>query len=383
MNAIINANIILEDKVLENHVVIFDEYIRNIIPICEFDKDKYDDINIIDIKGNYLSPGFIDLHIHGASGFDTMDATKEAIDTISKSICKYGTTSFLPTTMTMPKDRIINALENIKAYMKNDFVGAKVIGAHMEGPFINKKHKGAQDPTFIIKPDYEFIKPYLDIIKIITLAPEEDKNFEFIKTLKQNSNIVLSMGHTDTSFETAKEAIANGISYATHTFNAMTGLHHRKPGCVGAILSSDIYAELIADNIHVHKGLYQFFIDSKTNDKVILVTDSIRATCLKKGMYELGGQKVKVDESSARLEDDTLAGSILRLDKAIKNIYNETNLSIYQVIKMVSLNQAKAINVQDQIGSIKKGKKADLVELDKELNVLSTFIEGKKIYGGY
>ena len=210
-------------------------------------------------------------------GSDTMDGSLEALNKISSTICQRGVTSFLPTTMTMEIGRIYTALDTIKEAMNIDMEGAKVIGAHMEGPFISEKYKGAQSATHIKKPDYEIVKDYLDVIKIITLAPEMDENYDFIKRIKKESDIVLSIGHSNATYEDAKKAIKNGIGHATHTFNAMTPLNHREPGIVGAIFNSDISCELIADTIHVHPDLFKLLVKIKGIEKVVLVTDCIRA----------------------------------------------------------------------------------------------------------
>lgn len=378
VKVIVNGKIILKDKILNNHGIIYNEKIIDIIEYRNL--TKYKEITeIIDAKGHYICPGFIDLHIHGCMGHDVMDATKESLETIAKTLCKTGVTSFLPTTMTMSEENIKSALENIRLCINHVKKGAKILGVHLEGPFISAKYKGAQNEKYIKKPSYDFIKNYIDILKIITLAPEEDMNFEFIKKVKKNG-ITISMGHTNTSFEEALDAIDNGITYATHTFNGMTGLNHRKPGAVGAIFTKDIYCELIADKVHVHKGLFQMFIDINKVDKVILITDSMRAGFMGVGQYELGGQRVDVDISSARLIDGTLAGSILKLNEALKNIKENTNYSLYEIIKMVTINPAKAIGVDKYIGSISKGKFADFTLFNNDFDIWKTFINGEIVY---
>ncbi|WP_432403556.1 N-acetylglucosamine-6-phosphate deacetylase [Wukongibacter sp. M2B1] len=376
MKAIVNGKIILEDRILEDSALIYDDKIINMVSnyqVREFNLDS-----IIDAKGDYVSAGFIDLHIHGSGGYDTMDGTYEAQSMISKTIIKNGVTSYLPTTMSMPKELIKKALHNIRNIHIKD--GAKIVGVHLEGPFINPKFKGAQNEDYIIKPDYDFIKDYLDIIRIITYAPEMDEKFQFMNKVKKHENVVLSMGHTDASFEEATKAIENGVNYVTHAFNAMSGLHHRNPGVVGALFSSDIYCELIADTIHVHKGLFEAFIDINKKERVILVTDSMRAGCMKCGNYELGGQRVIVDENSARLEDNTLAGSILRLNEAVENIKDNTKYDIREVVNMVTVNPAKAIGLYDKIGSIRIGKSADLVIFDENITISKTIINGKTFH---
>lgn len=378
-----NCKIILEDQVLENKVLIFNDKIVDILDEECFNKQEISNkvSKIIDAEGKYVSPGFIDVHIHGSGGKDTMDGEVSALKTISETIAQNGVTGFLPTTMTMSKEKIYEALDTIKLAKKENINGAKILGAHMEGPFICEKYKGAQQKDYIIKPDFEFIKDYLDLIKIITMAPEEDHEFKFIKEVKKDTDIVLSMGHTNSDFETAMEAVRYGISHATHTFNAMTPFGHRKLGVVGAVLRSNVTFEIIADTIHLHPDIFQIMLNAKGKDKMILITDSMRAGCMKDGDWELGGQKVIVKNNSARLEDGTLAGSILTLNKAVLNILKYTNLKIYEAVALASLNPARLIDFDKTKGSIKIGKDADLIIFNEDLDVSLTIREGKIIYG--
>lgn len=384
MKAIINGKIIMTNCIQEHKVLLFDNKIENIISLKEFDlikkSGKYGDLEIIDAESNYVSPGFIDLHIHGSGGKDTMDANIEDLKIISSVIAKNGVTGFLPTTMTMSKEKIYKALETVREGMKIEMKGARILGAHMEGPFINPVYKGAQKEDYIIEPNYEFIKPYKDVIKLITLAPEKDTNCNFIRTVKENTDITLSIGHSNATYEEAMNSIKNGISHASHLFNAMTPLNHRKPGIVGAAFGSDISCELIADKIHVHPGVFQILINIKGKDKVVLITDSMRAGCMKDGVSELGGQKVIVKNNSARLEDGTLAGSILTLNQAVKNIMENTNLKIYEAVLMVSLNAAKEINIDRKKGSIEIGKDADITIFDADFCVKRTIAYGKTVF---
>jgi N-acetylglucosamine-6-phosphate deacetylase len=374
MKAIKNGKIILKDKIVEDKVIVFDKNILDItsnIPVG---------IDVIDAKGKYISPGLIDIHIHGSGGADTMDASINSINKISCAICKNGVTSYLPTTMTMDKEDIYDAFEAIKVIMSMKPNGAKVLGAHMEGPFINEKYKGAQNSNYIVKPYFDFIMDYLDVIKIISLAPEVDKDFNFIKDIKNNTDIVLSICHSDADYELAKNAINLGITNITHMFNAMTPLNHRSLGVVGAALFTDVYCELICDEIHIHKDLFQFVLNNKGKDKLILITDSMRAGCLKDGKYDLGGQDVYVKDNCARLEDNTLAGSVLKLNEAVYNFYKNTNLNLNDVINLASLNPAKSINIDNKKGSLDIGKEADIAIFDEKLNCYMTIVEGTIVF---
>jgi len=375
MKAIVNGKIITENTVLFNKAILYEE---KIIDIIDEDKiDKYEELEIINAKGQYVAPGLIDIHIHGSGGCDTMDGSLEALQVISKTIAKYGVTGFLPTTMTMEKEKIYGAFEIIRAAMNSEMNGATVLGCHMEGPFINEKYKGAQNPEHIINPDFDFIKDYLDVIKIITIAPEKDENHNFLNKMKNHKEIVISMGHTNATYEEAIKSIELGISHATHLFNAMTPLNHREPGVVGAVFKTDITCEVIADTIHVHPGIFDILKSVKGVDKLVLITDSMRAGCMKEGIYDLGGQEVVVKDNSARLRSGTLAGSVLTLNKAVKNMYQHSTLEIYEVVKMASLNPAKVIGIDKQKGSLTIGKDSDIIIFDGDFNVSKTIVSGE------
>lgn len=378
MKAIINGKIIHGNEVYSNQVLLYDHKIFDYISLNEFRSEEYEDI--IDAQGQWILPGFIDIHIHGAGGCDTMDGTEDAFLTISQTIVKNGVTGFLPTTMTAPKEDIQSSLSTVRKFMKQNLNGAQILGAHLEGPFINVEFMGAQNPDYIAKPKVEFIKEYLDIIKIITFAPEMDEDHSFIHAMKQYPQITLSIGHSGAEFETALEAVKNGVRHVTHLFNAMSPLHHRKPGVVGAAFSSDVTCEIIVDNIHIHPGLYPFIIQNKGVEQLVLITDSMRAGCMKEGVYELGGQKVIVKEGSARLESGTIAGSILTLEKAFQNMIEFTDLSIQEVSQLLSLNPAKVIHMDKKKGSLEIGKDADIVFLNEDFEVMRTVVGGNTIW---
>lgn len=375
MKAIVNGSIIIGDDIIENKVLLFNDKIIAIQDAVE----GVQDVDVIDAKGGYISPGFIDIHIHGSFGSDAMDIEEGAIDTISKSLCQYGVTGFLPTTMSLDKESIQRALKNIRRAAGVKTRGAKVLGAHLEGPFINPLRKGAHAKEHIIKADFELIKDYLDIIKIITIAPEREGNMDFIKGMHQHSHISFSIGHSDATYEEAMEAIEAGVKSATHIFNAMSGLNHREPGVVTAVLNSDIYCELIADKIHTHPAMYKLLVNAKGSSKLILITDAIRAACMKAGTYDLGGQQVTVENGAARLSDGTLAGSVLRLNEAVKNLWENTDLTLPQAIRTVTMNPAELIGLDREIGSLEVGKKADIIIFDKNIDIQATIIDGELI----
>jgi len=378
MKALVNGRIITSNEVLEGQAVVFSEKIKAIIPRCKL--DNYEDVTEIDAQSNYIAPGFIDLHIHGAGGKDTMDATQEALTTIGKTVVETGVTGYLPTTMTMSLQEIYEALSAVKEKKQEKNTGVQVLGAHMEGPFINQQYKGAQKENYIYSPQFEMVKDYLDVIKLITLAPERDEEFQFIKRMQDYEDIVLSIGHSDASYEQSLKAINQGVENITHLFNAMNSFHHRRPGILGAAFNTDVVCELIADTVHVHPDLFQLVVNIKGKDNLVLVTDCMKAGGMEPGEYELGGQKVFVDEDSARLEDGTLAGSILTLNQAVENMVVHTELSVSEVVNMVTLNPAQVLGLEENKGSIAMDKDADLVVLDEEFTVERTIIGGETIY---
>ena len=374
MKAIINGKLVTPKGILRNKVLVFNERIK------EFRDNVPTNCHVIDAKGMYVTPGLIDVHVHGSCGADTMDQTVEAIKLISQGIAKNGVTSFLPTTMTMSREDIYGALDIVRECMNKTLNGAKVLGAHLEGPFINAIYKGAQPERYIIKPSYDFIKEYTDVIKLVTYAPEMDDNYSFTKEVKEKTDITLSIGHTNATYNQAKQAFACGCSHVTHLFNAMTPLNHREPGVVGAALTSDVFTELIADTIHVNQELFQFILDNKGKDKMILITDSMRAGCMKDGKYDLGGQEVIVKDGAARLSSGTLAGSVLTLNKAIYNFFQNTDATFDEVIHMGTLNPATSIGVSDFKGSLEIEKDADIAIFDEEMNCYLSIVEGREVY---
>ncbi len=382
MKVLKNIKIIFPDKIEKGSIIFSDRIEKIIIKEKDVCQEKGSSLDIIDGGGYYLSPGFIDIHFHGVAGFDTMDASQEALLHIRESLPESGVTSFLPTTISMPIEDLIRSLEAIRIAMRKErtgSTGARILGCHLEGPFINKKYNGAHAEENIILPDLELIKNFIDIIKIVTLAPELEGAEELISFLRAKG-IICSAGHSGATYEEMLKALRSGISHITHLFNAMPGLHHRDPGIIGTALTTDISIELIADLIHIHPAVLQLVLQAKDLNQIILVTDQMRAGTLEDGEYEFGGQPVIVKEGIARLADGSLAGSRLTLDQAVRNISRISSLPLYKIINMVTYNPARLLGLDDELGWIRAGNRADFVLLDKGLKVKSVFKDGLRIY---
>lgn len=330
-------------------------------------------------------PGFIDEHIHGAGGADAMDGTEEALQTISEYVAKEGTTGFLATTMTQSPENIGKALKNVKNVReKGEYKGAEVLGVHLEGPFISPKHVGAQPLEYVAKPAPETFDKYNELsggnIKIVTLAPEVEGGLDLVKHLK-NIGVVASIGHTGAKFSDVEAAVAAGASNVTHTYNAQTPLHHREAGVVGAaMLFDELNCEMICDTIHVSVPAIRIFVKNKPHDKFTLITDAMRAKGMPDGLSELGGQQVFVKNGEARLADGTLAGSVLKMNVAIKNLVEKVGVSLTEAVDFASANPAKNLGLYDERGSIEVGKRADFAVMDKDFNILCTVVGGKVVY---
>lgn len=372
-----NAKIITPFEIVKNYCLAIEN--GKIVDLFEkkFVKEEFYD-EIIDAKGNYVTPGFIDIHCHGASGYDVMDEGFKPLESIARFNYKNGVTSFFAAVMTGPVEKIRYSLNNISIYISSQRNEASrdkasILGIYLEGPYFSRTKKGAQPEEYLRSPNKEELASFFEdsrhYIKVVSLAPELEGALEVIKYLKKEE-VVFALGHTDASYEEAKRAVILGASLATHTFNGMRGFTHREPGALGAFLSEEgVYCELIADCVHVHPAAMKLLVKAKGTDKIILITDSMMAAGLSDGEYILSGQKVWVKNGIATLPDGTLAGSTLTLNRAIYNMVNEVGVSLRDAVKMATLNPAKALKLVGK-GSIEAGNDADLVIFDENINIL-------------
>ena len=378
MQAIINGKIVLPDRIVEDAVLLFDAKIEGIVPANELPAAA----ETIDAAGKYVIPGLIDMHIHGYLGEDASDGSFDGIRTMAEGVAKNGVTSFLPTTMTVSYDELRAAFAQIRKGVEESkydtWQGAQILGVNAEGPFITPSKKGAQAGENIRPGDADFLKEYLDIILVFTIAPEMPGNMDCIREMA--GKCLISMGHTNATFDEAKAGIEAGVGHVTHLFNAQTALMHRDPGVVGAALTDDrVSTELIADAFHVNANLFPLVAKMK-GDKLVLITDCTRAGGLADGEYTLGGQPIFVNGIECRLADGTIAGSVLRLNHAVRNLLKYTSLPVWEAVNAASLNPAKRIGADGVKGSLEKGKDADIVLCDEEFNICRTISRGRTIY---
>ena len=377
MKYIVNGQIILKDRIVQGMALAYTDTVKGLADMQSVPADA----DIIDAKGGYVSPGLIDVHIHGYLGKDVCDGDPEGIRTIAGGLVKNGVTGFLPTTMTVDMKVINAALDSVRAVKEESktWNGSTVLGVHAEGPFINPKKKGAQEERFILKPDAKFVIDNADVIKYITLAPEMDENFAAIREMTEKTNVVVSMGHTNADYAAAYAAVDAGVRSTTHLFNAMSALGHRNPGVVGAALTRDVYTELIVDTFHVDKALFPMIMKLKGN-RLVFITDCLPAGGLPEGEYTLGGQKVFYYGNLCKLEDGTIAGSVLKLNKGVWNVYKNSDAPLWQCVRCASLNPATLLGIRGRKGSLEVGKDADIIITDEEFNVIKTIIGGTVRY---
>ncbi|MDW7755004.1 MAG: N-acetylglucosamine-6-phosphate deacetylase [Brevefilum sp.] len=333
-----------------------------------------------------ILPGLIDIHVHGGNGvtFDNLKTLQEDLHTYSNWIVQYGVTGFLTTVTGSTPESLTTIIRSLSAEFEAGLPGAQGLGIHLEGPFMNIAKKGAQNPDWIRNPGVEEAKMYLGAgrgwIKQITIAPELPGAQEVAK-LFRDADVSVAIGHSDADYETASTALETYWNHVTHIFNAQTGLHHRRPGVVGAVLASDeVTAELIADNVHVHPGAMKVLFRCLGSDRIVLVTDAMEAAGLPDGMYHLLGAKVIVKDGKATQEDGTIASSTALLNQCVRNMNEFVGVTLSDAVKMATLNPAHVIREAHQRGSLEAGKYADLIAVDDNLDIYLSMVNGEIVY---
>ena len=377
MQAIINGSILMPDHIEENACLLFEDKIAGLVAPDGVPEGA----EIIDAKNNVVIPGLLDMHIHGYLGEDASDGSFEGIRKMAEGLARNGVTGFLPTTMTVSYAELRAAFAQIRAAMQAssgpDWQGAQVLGVNAEGPFINPAKKGAQAEENIRPGDAAFLQEYLDILRVFTIAPEMPGNMDCIREMA--GKCLISMGHTAANYAQAAAGIEAGVRHVTHLFNAQTPLMHRDPGVVGAALTDDrVSCELIADTFHVDRHLFPLVTRMKGKN-LVLITDCTRAGGLPDGEYSLGGQPIFVKGIECRLADGTIAGSVLKLNDAVRNLRENARLSLCEAVNAASLNPARRLGLAAK-GSLERGKDADIVICTEDLHILRTIVGGRTVY---
>ena len=337
----------------------------------------------VDAGDCVIAPGYVDIHIHGAGGHDLMEASREAVEVVSRTLARYGVTSYFPTTVTAPEGRTVQALESLAALIDDTAAtptgAAQPLGIHMEGPFISPQRRGVHPVESIAEPALEAYQRYARAaggkLRIMTIAPELAAAPEVIAEMLR-SGVRPSIGHTDASFEDAERAAAAGVRQATHTFNAMRPFGHRDPGVIGAVLTdARLHAELIADGVHVDPTAIRLLYQCKGDWGIVLVSDAISGTGMPDGLYPLAGLMAEVKDGVCRYQG-ALAGSVLTLDRSVRNMRRFLGLRPEQALRMATRNPAQLLGIADRKGILKPGADADFVILDAELEVRAVYARG-------
>ncbi len=336
-----------------------------------------------------LSPGFIDLHIHGREGCDVMDATRDSLETISRSLAAHGVTGFLGTTVTSDWDSTLAAFRCLGQIWREglsgtQLPGAQLLGAYSEGLFFANRHKGAHNENYFLPLEQRYFEQIIaaadGALKVLALAPELEHAESIIRWLRAQG-IRVMLGHTDASFDQARAALAAGACGGVHVFNGMRGIHHRDPGCTGAVLMDDkAMVEVIADGVHLHPQILKLVQRLKPLDQISLISDCINAGGLPDGQYTLGKLDVLVRDGVSRTLNGSLAGSTLTLERAVRNMTRLAGSSLHEAITMASLNPARFLGLDNELGSIAAGKRASLTVLDAQGDVVATLVDGRCVY---
>jgi len=376
---IITANLITPGEALENHALLIEgESIQAVLAPEQL--QTYPGDRMLDLDDCWIAPGLIDLHVHGGNGLDVMDANPDAWDGLCRFFAHSGVTAFLLTTGTASREDIKAVIDLFQIYTPPSD-GAVPLGIHLEGPYLNPAKKGAQPGEHLRHPDPEEYLPWLEsgVVRLITLAPELPGALELIRRGRERG-VKFSVGHSTASYRQMQQAVEAGLDQASHTFNAMEPLHHRRPGVLGTVLSdSRVYAQVIPDGQHVHPAVIRALAAAKGIERTMIITDAMRAAGMPDGEYQLLGQSVTVSAGAARLADGALAGSLLTMDQGLRNLVQMGEFPLTDAVIMASTAPAVSLDLGEGRGRLRPGARADLVVLNQDLSVCSTWIGGKKV----
>lgn len=374
---VVGGTLVTPDQELPDHSLVLED--GKIVEIRPAGPEKGN--AIIQARNSIITPGLIDVHVHGSLGSDTMDATPTALAVMGSYFAAHGITSFLATTITAPSEQIKSAIDNVSDCLDQKG-GTQLLGVHLEGPYLSAKYRGAQPDDHLRAPDPNEYGAWLDtgVVRLVTLAPELPGASELIQ-LGAARGIQFAVGHSAADYDTVVRAADLGLRQATHTFNGMAGLHHREPGTVGAVLSDErIYAQVIADGVHLHPAVFKILMRVKGVGRTILITDAMRATGLPDGEYELGAQRIVVKQGVARAPNGSLAGSTLTLDAALRNAARFAGLSVREALPMATSVPAEALGLAGKKGSLQPGADADITIFDQNFEVQKTIVGGELVY---
>jgi N-acetylglucosamine-6-phosphate deacetylase len=339
--------------------------------------------NQIDASKLLVTPGFLDPHIHGCGGVDVMQATYDSLNAVSRILVRHGTTSFLPTTVSSPPDVLTNTVEQLGAAMAKSFDGAEPLGIHLEGPFISEAKRGTHKASHVLAPDLDLFENWVrasgNTVRLLTIAPELNGT-EPLEIMARHYDVTVAMGHSNATFDQARAAADRGICYAVHTFNAMRAFSHRDPGIVGEVLADDrVFAEIIADGIHVDEAVVRIFARAKGKPGVLLTTDAISATDMPDGRYSLGGETIEVIDGICRDAEGRLAGSTLTQEIAFRNFARWTEWPFEHALAGLTLNPARALKLHGK-GVLEPGADADVVIMDEQFRIIKTLVAGRVVF---
>jgi N-acetylglucosamine-6-phosphate deacetylase len=376
--ALIGGKIVTPFRIVNNGVVVIEDGV--ISEIGKSDVPIPDGYEVFDVSGRTITPGFVDLLVHGGGGYGFADENDESIGKVSEYFLRNGSTTVLASLFAKPHQLLLDDLNRLSKYILEN-PGSNIYGIHMEGPYLNPELKGAMNENYLWKPSVESWEALWEasqgLIKIMTIAPELPGAIEVMRAAAKKG-VVLSIGHSMASYDEIELAIDNGAAHVTHIFNAMRPFHHRHPGVIlGSLLRNELKIELIADTLHVHPAVMEFLLKLKGANGIILITDSIRAGGMHEGEYEFADQKVFMKDQKAYLEDGTLAGSTLTLNIAIRNLVETANAKLTEAVRMASLNGAKVLNIENRKGILAVGKIADIAVMNDNYEVEMTIIKGK------